>query len=92
MRNVAPNRGILSILKVKAKPKMLQYWQVYHVLTYQMKWKQYIKERWTPYQEEWATEHLDERPTKGWSQIMVEFMKEKYAGEITKIRAECEEY
>jgi len=92
MRNMAPNRGILSILKVKAKPKMIHSWQAYHALTYQMKWKPFIQKRWTAYQEEWAIEHPDEKPPKGQFQIMVEFMKEKYTGETAKVRAECKEY
>ena len=71
---------------------MLQSWQAYHALTYQTKWKPFVQERWTAYQEEWATEHPDEKPPKGRFQIMVEFMKEKYAGETAEIRAECEEY
>ncbi|EDR02580.1 uncharacterized protein LACBIDRAFT_332154 [Laccaria bicolor S238N-H82] len=33
-RNMASNRGTHGILKVKAKPKMLQAWQAYHALTY----------------------------------------------------------
>ncbi|EDR04482.1 uncharacterized protein LACBIDRAFT_304605 [Laccaria bicolor S238N-H82] len=92
-RNVASNGGTHGILKVKAKPKMLQAWQAYHALTYQTKWKPFIQERWTAYQEEWATEHPEEsKPAKGRFQIMVEFIKEKYAGETPEIRAECEEY
>jgi len=89
---MAANSSVLSILKVKAKPKMLQSWQVYHALTYQTKWKPFIQERWAAYQKDWATGHPDEKPPKGWFQIMVEFMKEKYAGETAKVRAECKEY
>ena len=71
---------------------MLQSWQAYHALTYHTKWKPFIQERWDAYQKEWASEHLDEKPPKGWFQIMLEFMKEKYARETAEIRANCEEY
>ena len=81
-----------SILKVKAKPKMLQSWQAYHALTYQTKWKSFVQERWSAYQTEWASEHPDEKPPKGRFQIMVEFMKEKYVGESPEMKAKCEEY
>jgi hypothetical protein len=84
--------GAHSILKVKAKPKMLQLWQAYHALTYETKWKSVIQELWDTYHKEWIAEHPNEKPPKTRFQIMFEFMREKYAQETPEMKAECKEY
>ena len=41
---------------------------------------------------EWISKHPDSKPPKSQFQMMVEFMKEKYAEETPEMKAECEEY
>ena len=71
---------------------MLQPWQAYHALAYLSKWKVVIDEKWDTYRTEWISDHPDSKPPKSRFQMMVEFMKEKYAEETPEMKAECEEY
>lgn len=81
------------VLKIKGKPKMLQDWQAYQLLTYDKQWKSQVDKEWETYKTEWEAEHPDEKgPPKNRFQIMVEFIKEKYKNETDEMKARCEEY
>ena len=81
-----------SILKMKAKPKMLQDWQAYQALTYESQWKPHVDKEWARYKEEWKVENPTEKPPKNRFTIMVEFMKEKFKNETDEMKLRCEEY
>ncbi|KDR77387.1 hypothetical protein GALMADRAFT_1326101 [Galerina marginata CBS 339.88] len=81
-----------GILKIKAKPKMLQDWQAYHALTYDTKWKPYVDQEWENYKKDWKAEHPTEKPAKKRFTIMVEFMKDKFKNETEEMKKKCEEY
>lgn len=90
-RNLYSNGGG-AVLKIKAKPKMLQDWQAYHALTYESQWKPHVDKEWEKYKARWEVENPDEKPPKKRLQIMVEFMKEKFKNETEEMKARCEEY
>ena len=81
-----------AVLKIKAKPKMLQAWQAYHALTYEKKWKPFVDEAWEAYKTEWVSENPTEKLPKNRFQIMVEFMREKFNDETEDMKSRCEEY
>lgn len=89
-RNLSGPQG--AVLKIKAKPKMLQAWQAYHALTYEKKWKPFVDEAWEAYKTEWVSENPTEKPPKNRFQIMVEFMREKFNDETEDMKSRCEEY
>ena len=84
-------RGILKV-KPKAMPRKLQPWQAYHALTYESRWKPDVNTTWAEYKAAWAAEHKDEKPPKTRFQVMVDFMKEKFAAETEEMKNRCEEY
>ena len=49
---------------------------------------------WAKYKAEatWVAEHKDEKPPKTRFQVMVDFMKEKFAAETEEMKNCCEEY
>jgi len=71
---------------------MLEGWQAYHALTYEDKWKKDVDKVWSNYKSAWKSEHPDKKPPKNRFQILIEFIKEKYAEETTKMKERCEEY
>ena len=77
---------------MKGKPKMLQDWQVYHLLTYETVWKPYVDKEWETYKVEWEVEYPKEKPPKSQFQIMNEFIKEKYNNETDEMKEKCEDY
>jgi len=89
---LASNAGDSGVLKMKMKPKMLQPWQAYQALTYEEKWKPQIDKVWESYKEDWARENPGEKLPKTRFQIMVEFIKEKFANESEEMKQRCEVY
>ena len=81
-----------DILKMVAKPKMLQCWQAYHALTYETKWKSHIDKEWAKYKMEWELENPSVKPPKNRFTIMVEFVKENFSNETEEMKLRCEEY
>ena len=79
-------------MKLQTKPKMLQGWQAYQALTYETKWKPHIDTAWEEYKLAWASENPDKKAPKKRFQIMIEFMKEKYAEETAEMKDHCEAY
>jgi len=77
---------------MKVKPRILQDWQAYQVLTYESKWKAIVDKEWASYKMEWELEHLKETPPKKRFTFMVEFMKEKYKNETEEMKLQCQEY
>jgi hypothetical protein len=75
-----------------AKPKMLQSWQAYHVLTYETQWKPHIDKEWAKYKIDWELENPKVKPPKNRFMIMVEFMKDKFNNEMEDMKLQCEEY
>jgi hypothetical protein len=91
-RLLTSNTGPSGILKVKARPKMLQDWQAYHALTYETQWKTHIDKEWARYKMEWELQNQSEKPPKNRFTIMVEFMKDKFKNETEEMKLRCEEY
>ena len=91
---MSPSSGARGILKVKPKamPKKLQPWQAYHALTYESRWKADVNTAWAEYKTTWTAEHSDKKPEKTRFEIMVDFMKEKFAAETEEMKNRCEEY
>ena len=81
-----------GVLKINPKPKMLQGWQAYQVLTYEQQWKAHVDKEWEKYKMEWEVEHPNEKPPKKRIQIMSDFMKEKYENETDEMKVHCEKY
>jgi hypothetical protein len=73
-------------------PKKLQLWQAYQALTYEDRWKPDVNTAWAEYKAAWEAEHPDEKPPKTRFQIMVDFIKEKFAAETEEMKNRCEEY
>lgn len=86
------NTGSQAILKIKAKPKVLQSWQAYKELTYESKWKPVVDEACDDYVTTWEKEHPDEKPEKKCLVFLMEFMKEKLAGETDEMKKHVEEH
>lgn len=86
------NAGSQDILKIKLKPKILQPWQAYQVLTYESQWKQDVDKVWGDYVATWNTEHPDEKPEKTRLAFLMEFMKEKLAAETDEMKKKVEDY
>ena len=87
----ATSQGIIKV-KLQTKPKMLQAWQAYQALTYETKWKPDVDTAWNDYKLAWASKNPNEKTPKNRFQIMIEFMKEKYAEETNKMKEHCEVY
>ena len=79
-------------MRLQTKPKMLQGWQAYQALTYETKWKAHVDTAWKEYKLAWESENPDEKAPKKRFQIMIEFMKEKYAEETTEMKDRCKAY
>jgi hypothetical protein len=86
------NTGSQAILKMKPKPKVWQSWQAYKALTYESKWKPVVNEAWDDYVKTWEKEHPDEKPEKRRLVFLMEFMKEKLAGETDEMKKCVEEH
>ena len=81
-----------SILNLKSKPKVLQGWQAYQALTYQREWKPDGDKAWEEYKTQWGSKHPDEKLEKTRFQIMIDFMKEKFAQAMPEILKQVEDY
>jgi hypothetical protein len=77
---------------MKPKPKVWQSWQAYKALTYESKWKPVVNEAWDDYVKTWEKEHPDEKPEKRRLVFLMEFMKEKLAGETDEMKKRVEEH
>lgn len=91
-RNLSSNGSARGLLKIKSKPRVLQGWQAYQALTYELKWKPIVDKEWARYKTEWELEHPKETLPKKRFTFMVEFMKEKYKNETEEMKRQCEEY
>ena len=73
-------------MKLQMKLKLLQGWQAYQALTYATKWKPHVDTAWNEYKSAWASENPDTKAPKNRFQVMVEFMKAKYAEETPEMK------
>jgi hypothetical protein len=76
---------------MRTKMRVLQAWQAYQMLMYKSQWKPLVDEEWNRYRKEWASEHPNKKPLKARFTIMIEFIKEKFANETDKMKAQCKE-
>lgn len=81
--------GSRGLLNLKGKPKMLHAWQAYQALTYETKWKADVEQGWKEYR---AQSDADNPKKMTRLVYLMEFMKEKLAGETDKMKTEVEDY
>ena len=61
-------------------------------MTYETKWKPDVDTAWNDYKLAWASKNPNEKTPKNRFQIMIEFMKEKYAEKTNEMKEHCEAY
>jgi hypothetical protein len=71
---------------LKGKPKTLQEWQVYHLMTYDTQWKVVIDKEWETYKSTWEAENPGDEPDKTRFTFMNSFMKQKYLEETEEVQ------
>lgn len=71
---------------MKGKPKTLQDWQVYHVMTYKTQWKTVVDEEWEKYKSAWDAENPGKEPDETRFTFMASFMRRKYQEETEEVR------
>ena len=76
-----------GLLKLKAKPKTLQEWQVYQIMMYETQWKAVIDKEWETYKSTWEAENPGDELNKTRFTFMNSFMKEKYLEETEEVQS-----
>jgi hypothetical protein len=71
---------------MKGKPKTLQEWQVYHVMTYENQWKAVIDKEWEKYKSAWEAENSGKELEETRFTFMASFMKKKYLEETEDVQ------
>jgi hypothetical protein len=70
---------------------MLHAWQAYQALTYETKWKDDVEQGWKAYRAQYDSDA--DNPKKMTRLVyLMEFMKEKLAGETDEMKSEVESY
>jgi hypothetical protein len=71
---------------LRGKPKILQEWQVYHLMTYETQWKAVIDKDWETYRSTWEAENPGDELDKTRFTFMNLFMKQKYLEETEEVK------
>ena len=87
MRGATSGNGSRGLLKLKAKPKSLQEWQVYQLMTYETQWKAVIDKEWETYKSTWEVENPGTELDKTRFTFMNSFMKEKYLEQTEEVQS-----
>jgi hypothetical protein len=71
---------------LKGKPKALQEWQVYQLMTYESQWKAVIDKEWETYKCTWEAENPGDELDKTRFTFMNSFIKQKYLEETEEVQ------
>ncbi|KAF8888928.1 hypothetical protein CPB84DRAFT_1628468, partial [Gymnopilus junonius] len=78
-------------LKFKKK-RMLQAWQAYHDLFYEIKWKAVINEQWAEHVKQWKSAHPGQALEETRFAFMNAFIKARYKDEPEDVKKQVEEH